>query len=79
MSTLLEDAINQVEDAINQVQVLPEAEQERIASIILQEVSKGASERLNFLPKLSDILLLPELEESEILFERSDETSQPID
>ena len=45
MSTLLEDAINQVK-------VLPEAEQERIASIILQEVSKGASERLKFSAKV---------------------------
>jgi len=75
MSTLLEKAIHQLK-------MLPEAEQEKMARSILrilnsEELSKASSHKNQ--TKLSEVLLLPELEvEEEKIFTRDKNTGRDI-
>lgn len=68
------ESLNKV---IAQLEQLPESQQKKMAKIILKEL-----ENLTSLPreekkkKLSDVLLLPELEEDEILFDRDKDTGR---
>ena len=71
-----------LEKAINQLKQLPLAEQEKIAQSILEAINNEQQE--NFLPgnnktKLSESLLLPELEEGEdTIFTRDQDTGRDI-
>ncbi len=68
-----------LEEAITRVKQLPESEQEKIAQLMLKEL-----ENLTFLlkqkkkKKLSDLLLLPEVEDDEVLCERHKDTGREI-
>ena len=71
-----------LEKAINQLKQLPLAEQEKIAQSILEAINNEQQE--NFLAgnnktKLSESLLLPELEEGEdTIFTRDQDTGRDI-
>ncbi len=70
--------IELLEQAIQKAKQLPESEQARIAQLIFREI-----DNLSFLlstnkPKLSEVLLLPELADDEIIFERDTDTGRDI-
>jgi len=72
-----------LEKAINQLKQLPEAEQTRIASLILNNLNSQHFEKVaptkDSNSKLSEILLLPELEEGEEeIFTRNQDTGREI-
>ncbi|NBD14605.1 MAG: hypothetical protein GVY04_00230 [Cyanobacteria bacterium] len=72
-----------LEKAINQLKQLPEAEQTRIASLILNNLNSQHFEKVALTKdsnsKLSEILLLPELEEGEEeIFTRNQDTGREI-
>ena len=71
--------IESLNKVIAKLEKLSESEQEKMAQLMLKEL-----ESLTPLPreektkKLSDLLLLPELEENELLFERDKDTGREI-
>ncbi|CCQ48768.1 hypothetical protein WH8501_23740 [Crocosphaera watsonii WH 8501] len=71
--------IESLNKVIAKLEKLSESEQEKMAQLMLKEL-----ENLTPLPreektkKLSDLLLLPELEENELLFERDKDTGREI-
>ena len=72
-----------LEKAINQLKQLPEAEQTRVASLILNNLNaqqfKNVTPTKDSNSKLSEILLLPELEEGEEeIFTRNQDTGREI-
>jgi len=72
-----------LEKAINQLKHLPEAEQTRVASLILNNLNSRQFENLAQAKenhsKLSEVLLLPELEAGEEeLFTRNQDTGREI-
>jgi K+/H+ antiporter YhaU regulatory subunit KhtT len=74
-----------LEQAIAKVKQLPDSEQERIAQLILESMSpqperveKQENLSKSSQGKLSEVLLLPELEDDEVLFERNNETGRDI-
>jgi len=72
-----------LEKAINQLKHLPEAEQTRVASLILNNLNaqqlKDISPVKDNNSKLSEVLRLPELEEGEEeIFTRSKDTGREI-
>ena len=75
-----------LEQAIAKVQQLPKSDQDRIARLILELVStptkkieKQKDLSNNSQGKLSQVLLLPELEDNETLFERDNEVLRDIE
>jgi hypothetical protein len=75
-----------LEQAIAKVKQLPDSEQERIAQLILElmspQIEKGEKQEnlsKSSQGKLSEVLLLPELEDNEVLFERNNETGRDIE
>ncbi|MEC4893791.1 MAG: hypothetical protein SAL07_07825 [Oscillatoria sp. PMC 1051.18] len=75
--------ITLLEKAINQVKMLPEAEQQRIALLIIDSLGTQSTEILSSKErqeKLSQVLLLPELESGEeVIFARDKDTGREID
>ena len=70
-----------LEKAINQLKQLPETEQMRIASLILNNLkaNKDKTPIKDSDSKLSEVLLLPELEEGEEeIFTRNQDTGREI-
>lgn len=70
--------IELLDDAINQVKVLPEFEQKKIALLIIKELSQSSVMEKTSNQKLSDFLLMSELDDHELLFERSQDTGREI-
>ena len=71
--------IESLNKVIAKLEQLPESQQEKMDQLMLKEL-----EKLTYWPreekkkKLSDLLLLPELEEDELLFERDQDTGREI-
>jgi hypothetical protein len=71
--------IKSLNKALAKIEQLSELEQEKLAQIILKELeSLTSSPSGEKEVKLSEILLLPELEDDEVLFQRDQDTGRII-